>query len=714
MPHDHRVTRVPKWVGLLYVVIVGAFLAWYIARGHQVDYLIAVVSAFTGLLALPAAVIAVLRPHKSGPELTRLEDVADQLAQGVRQQWEAEAQVRRLNDPFPLPVEWVTAEADLVESWPHLRELAMDWPGQSPEATSTWAASPRGLAGSGGDIAQIFERVPTRRLVILGEPGAGKTMLLIRLLLALMERRPPDGPVPALFPLAAWDPARQDLHAWMADHLAQDHPALRESASLLQARTGTQARALLQQRLILPILDGLDELPQALRTQALHAINQVLPAGQPLVLSSRTAEYRHALTTPSGTTVLLNGAAGVQLLPLDPAKAAAYLERDAGGPSTEAAARWRQVTASLSTNTPASQALSTPLGLFLARTIYNPRPDENVTSLSELSDPCELLDQARFPTRQDVDTHLFAAFIPAAYRAHPHHHTQWTAQKAQRTLTFLARHLQHTLGGTPNLAWWQLPKAHPQHGQAIALGLTAGVVGWFPLVLLMWLTGIPPGILEGLIFGLWAVMATRIASSTQRRNPSSGIRWSWRGKSWLTVGIPSGLVFGFVFAAPSVAGVGWSVWLIYMLAMGLPFTLLGGIRPVRPDLDKAVGPGAVLARDRRAFSALTIAGALMVMLAEAIRTALELWFGDEPQLAFDLAFGLAVGFPVGLILGLAGSVGMVFLMARIRLAVLGYVPWHLMSFLADAHERRGVLRQVGAVYQFRHIDLQRHLAGHEP
>jgi hypothetical protein len=32
-----------------------------------------------------------------------------------------------------------------------------------------------------------------------------------------------------------------------------------------------------------------------------------------------------------------------------------------------------------------------------------------------------------------------------------------------------------------------------------------------------------------------------------------------------------------------------------------------------------------------------------------------------------------------------------------------------MDFLADAH-RRGVLRQAGAVYQFRHIELQHRLA----
>ncbi|MEU6091026.1 hypothetical protein ABZ865_30485 [Streptomyces sp. NPDC047085] len=40
----------------------------------------------------------------------------------------------------------------------------------------------------------------------------------------------------------------------------------------------------------------------------------------------------------------------------------------------------------------------------------------------------------------------------------------------------------------------------------------------------------------------------------------------------------------------------------------------------------------------------------------------------------------------------------------------GQVPKDLMEVLQDAHEHRGVLLRVGSVYQFRHIELQRHLA----
>ncbi|MGY5126896.1 hypothetical protein [Streptomyces nigrescens] len=43
------------------------------------------------------------------------------------------------------------------------------------------------------------------------------------------------------------------------------------------------------------------------------------------------------------------------------------------------------------------------------------------------------------------------------------------------------------------------------------------------------------------------------------------------------------------------------------------------------------------------------------------------------------------------------------------MSLTGRLPWTVSAFLRDAH-RRGVLRQAGAVYQFRHARLQEHLA----
>ncbi|MGW2225025.1 hypothetical protein [Streptomyces formicae] len=47
--------------------------------------------------------------------------------------------------------------------------------------------------------------------------------------------------------------------------------------------------------------------------------------------------------------------------------------------------------------------------------------------------------------------------------------------------------------------------------------------------------------------------------------------------------------------------------------------------------------------------------------------------------------------------------------ARVWLALTGRMPWRIMTFLDEAH-RRGVLRQSGAHYEFRHLHMQQRLA----
>lgn len=48
------------------------------------------------------------------------------------------------------------------------------------------------------------------------------------------------------------------------------------------------------------------------------------------------------------------------------------------------------------------------------------------------------------------------------------------------------------------------------------------------------------------------------------------------------------------------------------------------------------------------------------------------------------------------------------ILARVWLPLTGKLPWNTVAFLDDAYQR-GVLRQTGAVYQFRHSRLQHHL-----
>ncbi|MER7403391.1 hypothetical protein ABT373_13115 [Streptomyces sp. NPDC000070] len=150
--------------------------------------------------------------------------MADRPAGAVRRQWEAEAEVRRLGDPYPLPA-----------------SPGREAPGGPVNDPGRWADGPEGLSGSGHDIEEVFlDRVPTRRLVVLGEPGAGKTMVMVRLLLVLVDpaHRTDGGPVPFLFALASFDPAGQDLRTWMVQELTWEHPALGGPAQGLGTRSG--------------------------------------------------------------------------------------------------------------------------------------------------------------------------------------------------------------------------------------------------------------------------------------------------------------------------------------------------------------------------------------------------------------------------------------------------------------------------------------------
>ena len=78
-------------------------------------------------------------------------------------------------------------------------------------------------------------------------------------------------------------------------------------------------------------------------------------------------------------------------------------------------------------------------------------------------------------------------------------------------------------------------------------------------------------------------------------------------------------------------------------------------------------------------------------------------------LGVRLPVGLAAGLTVGLIAASIQASWLPFAVSRLWFAGTRRLPLRLMSFLRDAH-RRGILRQVGGLYQFRHAELQCRLA----
>ena len=623
-----------------------------------------------------------------------LSQVADELAVAVGTQWNAEARMRRLNDPYPLPVSWAAADASLTDTWDSLVKLAARGAGWPPlPRARTWAAGPEDLAGEGGELADVLARVPTGRLVVLGEPGTGKTMLMVRLVLDLLARRAEGSPVPFLASVASWNPAGQDLRDWLAAQLLIDHPALAGPPPTGREEP-TQAAALLASGLILPVLDGLDEIPERARGSAISQINDALRPGEQLVVTCRTRQYRDVIRPWGGVEVALRAAATVQLRPLDANAVRGYLCDDAAGLVTRA--RWDPVLAVLGTEAPAGQALSTPLMVGLARAIYNPRPGELTGALR---DPAELCSPA-LADRSAVESLLFDAFIPAAYRNDPS--GRWKAKDAESWLVFLARHLERTIGSA-DLAWWRLVSAIPRNRLRLITGFGGGLVGCFTGALAGWIAagvagvvagGLAGGLVLGLLFGL------SLGAGTYR-SPVRGTRWK------LARGVPAGLLTGL--AAGLGIGLAAGIWAGFVAGLtgGLLFGTAIGLTAVPGDFAAAISPLSVLIRDRRtALVSGTIFG--LSGLAAGIGAVLA------ARLTGGLLFGAISGFVFGASAGLAlsGSAWPSYMFTRGWLAFHHHLPWPLMSFLSDAHQR-GVLRQAGAVYQFRHIELQHRLANRD-
>ena len=79
-------------------------------------------------------------------------------------------------------------------------------------------------AGTLEEVAQYYLRLRPRRMVITGAAGSGKTVLAVELILALLEDRAADDPVPVRISATSLDaalPASTAVQEWLAAHLRQ-------------------------------------------------------------------------------------------------------------------------------------------------------------------------------------------------------------------------------------------------------------------------------------------------------------------------------------------------------------------------------------------------------------------------------------------------------------------------------------------------------------
>uniref|UniRef100_A0AAU2VQN8 Trypsin-like peptidase domain-containing protein n=1 Tax=Streptomyces sp. NBC_00008 TaxID=2903610 RepID=A0AAU2VQN8_9ACTN len=698
------------------------------------------------LVGLPATAVELDRLTRSsslsgaGPE-----EPIERLAISVRLQWRAEQLRRRLHDPYALALRLKPADtANFNERVP---------------ALLTQEALPSRLDDQIAQIVAGYRAIGTGRLVVLGGAGAGKSVLLLYLVLELLRTRAPGGPVPVIFGLGSWNPATTELQDWLCELLVRDYPDL---AFLVQPGTSL-AQMLLDEGRILPVLDGFDEIGAGLRYEALSALNQ---SGLKFLLTSRPAAYAEAvLPNDEGTEgrkrvpVRLN-APGIELGDLTPDDLAAYLR--GGQKADEDGSAWDPVLVQLRQQprtkgaSNVAAALTTPLMASLARTVCGDPPGES---------PLVLLRVERFAGPDAIQEHLLKEFLPAAYHPRrtgtthargPGPRRQWDLRRAEYWLGHLAAHLDRLPQGarakSNDLAWWELGTTLPRFMRTLVIGLLAGLafgvttaISNVPVVLVdtphgiefALLRGLLAGLLHGIAAGLIFGLAYHFTSEGAAFRPSP-VRISLVGRlrtfagprmrhgevrPKFMVGLCGGLIVALTLVLidrgvivplglPDGQGGGGLMTALLFLAEislggGLVFGLMAWLEvPVPPGT--TVGPVDLLETNRRNVVYNLLAWTCVLGPLAGIIEGVQ--HGPLRGFLTGLVFGLVSAFAGGIGYGLTMTAWCQWVaLCRIWLPLRGCLPWALIAFLDDAHER-GVLLRSGAVYQFRHARLQDHLS----
>lgn len=117
-------------------------------------------------------------------------------------------------------------------------------------------------------IVEIFDQEEIAgKLLILGNPGAGKTTTMLDLANALIARAEQDAdyPIPILLNLSAWKDDKQTLQDWLIAELKSKYGVRKDVSATW-----------IEDAKLLPMLDGLDELEPLRQEPCVQKINDFL------------------------------------------------------------------------------------------------------------------------------------------------------------------------------------------------------------------------------------------------------------------------------------------------------------------------------------------------------------------------------------------------------------------------------------------------------
>ncbi len=137
-------------------------------------------------------------------------------------------------------------------------------------------------------IIQIYAREDIQgKLLILGTPGAGKTTTLLTLAEQLVGEAiaNPKTVIPIIFELSTWRDNNQSIHDWLLEQLYENFGG---------SRMHKIYESWLDHQVLLPLLDGLDELELMRQKKCTDKINEFARHYSHLVVCCRMKEFRQA------------------------------------------------------------------------------------------------------------------------------------------------------------------------------------------------------------------------------------------------------------------------------------------------------------------------------------------------------------------------------------------------------------------------------------
>lgn len=529
-------------------------------------------------------------------------------------------------------------------------------------------------------VIDQFDRLGEgRSLLILGEPGSGKTTTLLELARDLINRAEQNinYPIPVLFNLSSWTLEKQGLTKrngagnfadWLVSEL---HTKYQVSQQIGQAWVKDEQ--------LLLMLDGLDEVSSDRRELCVQAINQFMQLyGQTeIVVCCRIKDYE-ALTQ----RLRCQGAILIQPLTLE--QIHQYLAA-AGEDLTG-------VNTALLADTTLQELARSPLILNIIILAYR---GMSITEFPDMN-----LEKRR--------QHLFDNYIKRMFDRRSAN-SPYSKDQSMRWLTWLARRMREEsqtvfLIERMQTKWLQTKLQKQIYLFSLLLiflicGLAIGQMLLPIKRVIFWL--IPVFIIFAAIFGV------------HRINPVENLKWSWKtARKSLVRGIIFGLLFGLIFKIPYELTFNperWRVFaphlnyvqlyslirgMVFGMNLGLIYGLVRGL--TSPSIDERITvPNQGIWQSVKNAIAFGSLGFFVLGIAAKI-------------LSWSFLFWGSFGFLFGAIAG-GGEACIKHLMLRIVLYLNGYTPWNYARFLDWANERI-FLQKVGGGYIFIHRLLLEHFA----